>query len=424
MKDNMEIRDNWEKIVRSKLEDFEVKPEPDDWKAIAGRLSGDKPAVVMKPRRWIYWAAAVILCLLLFDGGYRLWRSQEEKAPVADISQEVIPSEPTDVFSDTLSVGRSVSEKRSTAVGDGETLKNKREELTAKVAKTEAKEAKRETILTDRPLSVETITAIPDKLPEEKLIPERLLDKLQHDDEAPLIAEVSSEPRASSVSRRRRWGFGMGGGSYSVGNSGAEVSAVKLQSNSLMDFGYRAYTEKSSLEQDMPEKKLDVKHNKALSFGLGISYMLTDRWALQSGVTYAYMTSTWRTEALYQGKVKQRLHFIGIPLGISYKIAEWERFRFYTGAGIMSEWNVAGSLDTDYYYGNEKMDTRHESVRMKEWQWSVNGRAGVSYPLFRYMSAYVEGNASYYFKNGSTVETLRSENPFYVSLQAGLRLGF
>ena len=81
-------------------------------------------------------------------------------------------------------------------------------------------------------------------------------------------------------------------------------------------------------------------------------------------------------------------------------------------------------IDTDYYYGNEMINTLHASVRMKEWQWSVNARTGASYPLLRYLSAYVEGNANYYFDNGSVIETIRSEKPFYVSLQAGVRIGF
>ena len=90
----------------------------------------------------------------------------------------------------------------------------------------------------------------------------------------------------------------------------------------------------------------------------------------------------------------------------------------------MVEWNVAGSIDTDYYYGNEMVNTLHASVRMKEWQWSVNARTGASYPLLRYLSAYVEGNANYYFDNGSAIETIRSEKPFYVSLQTRVRIGF
>lgn len=65
-----------------------------------------------------------------------------------------------------------------------------------------------------------------------------------------------------------------------------------------------------------------------------------------------------------------------------------------------------------------------ERVRMKEWLWSVNARMGVSYPIIRFVSAFGEVGASYYFDNGSDIETIHSEKPFNVSLQFGFRFGF
>jgi hypothetical protein len=65
-----------------------------------------------------------------------------------------------------------------------------------------------------------------------------------------------------------------------------------------------------------------------------------------------------------------------------------------------------------------------EPVRMKELQWSVNARIGATYPVFKFVNAYIEGGANYYFDNHSSIETIRSDKPFHVSLQAGLRFGF
>ena len=49
-------------------------------------------------------------------------------------------------------------------------------------------------------------------------------------------------------------------------------------------------------------------------------------------------------------------------------------------------------------------------------------RAGVSYPIIRFVSAFAEVGASYYFDNGSEIETIHSEKPFNMSLQFGFRL--
>ena len=40
------------------------------------------------------------------------------------------------------------------------------------------------------------------------------------------------------------------------------------------------------------------------------------------------------------------------------------------------------------------------------------------------MGLYIEPGAKYYFDNGSDIETIRSEKPFNVNLQAGFRFGF
>ena len=46
----MKKQDEWEKIVRSKLEDYEVQPDPADWDAIVGRLTPSALAAAMDVR--------------------------------------------------------------------------------------------------------------------------------------------------------------------------------------------------------------------------------------------------------------------------------------------------------------------------------------------------------------------------------------
>jgi len=156
-----------------------------------------------------------------------------------------------------------------------------------------------------------------------------------------------------------------------------------------------------------------------------VSYYLNDRWALQSGAVYTLL----RSEGSYLddvgniGERKQNLHFIGVPLSLSYKIAEWNRIQFYALAGGMCEFNVAGRIEESLYEGGLKTKAR-KSLSMKEPLWSVNMRAGATYPLWRFINVYAETGASYYFDNNSKIETIRSDKPFNVSLQAGVRLGF
>ena len=90
----------------------------------------------------------------------------------------------------------------------------------------------------------------------------------------------------------------------------------------------------------------------------------------------------------------------------------------------MTEVNVSGKQNAKIFVENNEIRHEKKHIRMKEWMWSVNARAGASYPLFRFLSVYAEVGAGYYFDNGSDIETIRSEKPFNVNLQAGFRFGF
>jgi outer membrane protein W len=168
-----------------------------------------------------------------------------------------------------------------------------------------------------------------------------------------------------------------------------------------------------------------TKFQTPISGGLGVSYYLTDRWTLSSGVVYTFLRSKGKDYDAAGNPVewKQNLHFLGVPLSASYTIAEWKRINFYVSAGGMGEWNVAGKIKrTAKVEGLNAIN--NDFVRMKETLWSVNSRAGAVYPLWKFINVYAEAGASYYFDNHSNIETIRSNKPFNISLQAGIRFGF
>jgi opacity protein-like surface antigen len=388
----MKERENWENIVRSKLENFEADTIPEDWAAIADRLPETRKAD-MPLRRWHYAAAAVAL-LFALSGGYFFLHRPVNKPAVANVPETSIPNA-TSLPADTpaLHAEKTVAQLPASKPAPAA---NKQQTITPR----------------EPSLRTEATTA---ELPAREMLrtPPPSRNKMEA---YTLIADAKPAPGKKNA--RRRWGIGMGGGGYAIGTNGAEPLP-------LFNRGYNTLINAESVTSlRSEEKKQDISHKLPVSFGLGVGYALNDRWSLQSGLNYTMLSSEWMIYRKYQEKSRQRLHFIGLPIGLSYKIAEWNRFHFYASAGMMTEWNVSGHIRTDYYHDLSKVQTETQSLRMKEWQWSVNARAGVSYPLIRYVNAFAEGGANYYFNNGSSIETIRSDKPFYISLQAGIRLGF
>jgi hypothetical protein len=167
-----------------------------------------------------------------------------------------------------------------------------------------------------------------------------------------------------------------------------------------------------------------MRHSFPLTFGISTTYGLTDHWLLRSGLVYTLLSSEWASVLEYVSESRRRLHFIGLPLGVDYSIGDWGRISFYGGVGMLVEYNIYGDVYTRYYRNGVESFYAGHVVRMSELLYSINLRLGASYPLYGALGLYIEGGGEYYFANGSVVRTIRTDHPFHVSLQAGLRVGF
>ena len=65
-----------------------------------------------------------------------------------------------------------------------------------------------------------------------------------------------------------------------------------------------------------------------------------------------------------------------------------------------------------------------ESETVKPLQFSVMGAVGTQYNISRRVGVYVEPGVSYFFDDGSDVQTIRKEKPCNFTLQGGIRLTY
>lgn len=396
-------RDTFDDLFRSKLQDFEVDTMPGDWEAIADRLPVKAPVPFRRTLR--YWAAAAVVSLLMITSGVYLFKSEKEATPLAEkIEQETKKIETQITASPVAAVQQPVMQATYKA--------------TVKVAENEPAVISSDD---DMEENAEVIT-LPDNtaVVETEEVAQDYPEVGSADDTRSLIADAAPVGKKEKEVSPRRWGFGMGGGSVTAGTSNS-LNTYALKNTSLTD---QELLFLNSANFENSARKTNVKHKTPVSLGMSVSYSLNNRFALVTGLNYSLLSSSWETSDAYHNKTSQKLHFIGIPLSLTYRIAEWKRFQVYAAAGVMTEVNVAGKLVTKKFMHNELYEKEADHIRMKEWFWSVNARAGVSYPLLRFVSLYAEVGADYYFDNGSSIETVRSEKPFNVNLQAGFRFGF
>lgn len=423
---NNKERDAFDDLFRSKLQDFEADTTPGDWEAIADRLTVKKSVPFRRTLR--YWAAAAVISLLMVTGGVYVLNEDQDRLPVADMIQKETEAVETQLAEQSQSVAPVASAESSS-------IKNN-----ASVASVSAKRA----VIAQAPAAAvalrsrrvveeyhETVAALPedeavtgpvsDTVVKEEVQEDAVAEQteLRAAETRSLVADAAPVEKKKKASVKR-WGFGMGGGSVTAGTSNS-LNTYAFKNTLLADQELKHLNSPYFNEQS---PRTNIHHKTPVTVGVGVSYYLNNRFSLQSGLNYTFMSSSWETNGEYHRETKQKLHFIGIPLSLSYKIAEWNRIQFYAAAGAMTEINVSGKLNSKIFVGDNEIRHEKNHIRMKEWMWSVNARVGASYPLLRFLSVYAEAGADYYFDNGSLIETIRSEKPFNVNLQAGFRFGF
>jgi hypothetical protein len=395
-------------LFRSKLHDYEVDSLPEGcWDRIEEQLPRQKVVPLRSTMR--YWAAAAASLLILIGMGLYFFQTDDIVSPqIADqIKQETERLRP----STTTEVAPAIANAETPISNPSTTFSVPVEIIVEDTIYIEPSFYERENVgdnntnETGSPKSTRQATV----------------------SESSTLYIAQAIPESTSPSKTKRWSFGMGGGSLSA-NSNESVSGFTFRNTAMQD-SRLAILNASSMEYSVDENyqppKTDIRHHAPISFGLSAGYSINDRWALLVGLNYSYLSSDWKTNGDYRSETEQRLHFIGLPVSLSYRIAECNQFVFYTYAGIKPEVNVAGQLRETMFYTDGKIGKpESEDIRMKEWQWSVNAGAGVSYPLFRYVNAFAELGAGYYFDNGSKIETFYSDKPFYPDLSVGFRLGF
>ena len=168
-----------------------------------------------------------------------------------------------------------------------------------------------------------------------------------------------------------------------------------------------------------------VRHRLPVHAGASIAYRINDRVSVETGIAYSYLSGDIHEGSdSYYFAGEQSLHYVGIPVGVRVRAMSWKNFDIYVGAGFEADKCVSGTLKKSYVINGQTRDDGHESISIRPLQWSVNAGAGVQYNISSMVGIYAEPGLSYYFDNGSNIETIYSEKPLNFNLNIGLRVSF
>lgn len=247
---------------------------------------------------------------------------------------------------------------------------------------------------------------------------------------------VLAEPELQRTKRGGKFAAGLSvNGSGSASSLSSRPTAATLGANPL-DCGVssadwvdrRVESAAGVIVYNQPVVTTEYSHKMPVKIGASIRYDFNKFLGIESGLTYSFLSSDLKTgeEGAVSGWSKgvQSMHYLGIPLNLSFNIFSSRYFNAYVTAGGLMEKCVRGSLKTDEYLDGKYHGSSSTSLKQKELQWSVNGAAGIQVNILPQLGLYMEPGVSHHFSNNSKVRTIYSDKPTDFSLSFGLRYTF
>ncbi len=197
----------------------------------------------------------------------------------------------------------------------------------------------------------------------------------------------------------------------------SDITHSSINNTAILQNSFPYYMKENTYINEQANDRMDLDHKTPLNIGLKLRIGLTDRLFAETGVVYSYLKSEGTS---YARSYTQRLHYVGVPLGIGYEIWKKGNVSVYAVGGGMAQKLVSGTAQTQYYMrGSEEKKTLREGGM----QWSVNASAGIEYNIRNVVKLYAEPGVSYYFDNGSRIDNIYKEKNTALNLQFGLRFG-
>lgn len=246
---------------------------------------------------------------------------------------------------------------------------------------------------------------------------------LPHNPDNNLLAFNDMTERRGDEDAPSRWSVSTGamGGLGASGTTTAYGDHLVLSSPGVADTKDSPMLDMNTINRDI-ETKTEYDHHLPIRIGLSVAYALTGRLSISSGLTYTRLSSDIKDasrESKYIGE--QRLHYVGIPVNVSYKVASSRWISLYGTAGVLAEKCVSGTTDEGYVENNTMKYTNTQDISSKPLQMSVNAGVGIQFDFIDNVGIYAEPGLSYYFDDGSALQTIYKEKPLNFNLNVGVR---
>ena len=459
MQERQENNEKWLSQLSEKLEGYQEQPSDSVWEGVSRKVLGTSLL-----RRWLIPGMTAAAALLL--GTFLLTRPsfpspdtitadakvnadvtpRSFEDPVTSTANDWVPGDNLGEKSQTDDIGKiqggnsnSKSQKNNSidkTLSDEIIDRNPREtgiDQNRKAGAAESAEYSEETVSAEATPESDDTNAAASKTSSKK--EESIDNEVVRQEDAAKWAAIMAEEKAERKYSARRFSAGIsvtGAGTASSSErqlTNAIMGANPLESNvnyaDWVDGGFR--NGESFVVYNQPEVETKYSHKLPVKFGVSFRYGFNEKLGIESGLTYTLLNSTFTTAAgTANGNTtgKQTLHYIGIPLNVTYNIIGSKLFNVYASAGGAMEKAVGGYFETTGHVDGKRSETNRNSLKPKELQWSLNASAGAQVNVLNQLGLYVEPGISYRIPSGSHVRSIYTDKKLDFSIGFGIRFNF
>lgn len=382
------INNDWTDELREMIDGVELSPSEGGWEQLKADLH---------PRKAVWWPYAVPVAACLLLGGVFLFRGGSSANDI-----DVVTSVPAAMVAEGAMTSEGMSlqpeESRETSalqtppqavpIAGAKSLEDAWTDETARFADPTASGpsssvAEGGTVSdpsTTAETATETVSAEPrQEVEEEPALPSLAVQAPSFDIEDEPVARRRGQRRKVTVTVSAGGAFGSAGNGLYIAQAGTPV------------------TKAAGEVMDITEV---IQHSTPRQTAVGLSVPVAERLDIGTGVDYMELNSV-------VGSGSQNLEWIGVPLRLGYRIADWGTSSISLGAGFKGEKCLSATLLGLNY--NEPF------------QWAANMGADCRVRLLGPVSLSLVPEFSYYFTE-TVLPTYRTDRPLTFTLRAGLSL--
>lgn len=403
------MKERWIDDIKAEMQEFESDSPKGLWESIEGRLPASK---VAPTRSWWGWAAAAGALAVAGVSAFLFFRpislqeviSVEKVEPVVALN-DVLPDPSEQIVRLQEAVEPiAVSQPKEAQRSEKSAASQKTDELRETTAVREVETARetetvQESEIVQEPEAVQELESLP-------------------------WEEFSQETRVARKTPQNRVSVGLaasGAASFSqtalIG--GGPLFGVGLDAVSWEDspkLGLAVVNQGKDIESEL-------RHKVPVRLTLGLSYAITDRLSVVSGLSHTLLLSEYKegTQQNYKSG-EQRVEYVGVPINLKYDFYSSTRLDVYASAGLTLDKCIKANRTDDYFLSGENRLKEVISLGEHPFQLSAGAAFGAEYRIYDSLWLFGECGLAYFFNERSSLEILYKERPLNATFNLGIRV--